>query len=197
MLFHRSLACLLALFLALTPGALSADNDERDSQPELDPLGVLSLPQPQGLEFRPKRIVVVTNDGALSTKVPNVVSQLRTNRIDLSDTPYVGQLFDPRPGTRILTPENLVGVAYRDGDALVLDIQRAPLLVGQRNQISVLRRKVRAGVVELMFDTPLTPEAYPGADRMAKLGDVFVEGGRIVIKPQRLDVPRTLIYGSW
>ena len=182
----------------LSPGARAdvAETGAFGGGPGLDSLTEFGLPQPNAFEFRPRRIVVVTNKGALSAPVPNRVGQYSTNRLDLSDTPLIGELFDPRPGTRLVTRENLWGEAFRDGDALIINIPEAPFVLAERSQISVLRRNRQSGVRELMFQPALTPQAYPGANGMTKLGDVYVEGSRIVIRPERVDVHRNLGDGA-
>ncbi|MEL6277306.1 MAG: hypothetical protein AAFR28_00315 [Pseudomonadota bacterium] len=155
----------------------------------------LGLPQPAGFEFRPERIVVVTGGGALAAKVPHSVLQYETNRPDLTETPLFGELFDPRPGTRLVSDANLWGEAYRDGDALIINIPRAPFVVEGESQFSVLRRNRGGGVRELLFKPRWNPEAYAGATGMTKLGDVYVEGSRIVVRPLRLEVHQNLKDG--
>lgn len=148
--------------------------------------------------FEPERIIVLALDRTFAGRAPQDAVKKGGSRVNLGDAPFVGGLFGSPPATAAVTPERRLGETYRNADALIVDLRRAPIDVADflSRAISVVSSAPGAPVLELsatlrLDSAPADPtliasDAPPPGER---IGYAYLYGdarsGRLVLSPPR------------
>ena len=116
---------LLAAALLGAPAAYSSERDPFDDGPSV---GIpLQFASTDGGTFRPRALTMLTASGVLSAALPATSDDVRSEeRIDFSDSPLVGGLFQRRLAPSDARKGDMIGDVRRIGDALVIDAANWP-----------------------------------------------------------------------
>lgn len=200
-------AGLFALLIGVGGERASADigfseGAEQGGGPELEGRAApFAVRTPAGARFQPERVVVLTLSATLSAPVPENGVAAGGDRLDLSHVPLFGELFGRQPATAVVEPERRVGVLFRDGDALVVDLRNAPVdadaLLARPMALISTGLGARLVVVEARLDpepartAPLDRAVVPDG---VVIGGAYLQGGardgRLVLSP-----PRDTLFG--
>lgn len=115
-----ALACLAAL-----PAAAGERDSVLDERPGIgEPLRFRDA---EGGAFRPRALILHGPAGTVAAELPSGARDARSeNRVDLSSTPLIGQLFRETLDIASVREWPLVGPVYRVADTLVVDATRMP-----------------------------------------------------------------------
>jgi hypothetical protein len=176
-----ALACLVAL--PATAGDRDSFLDERPGIGE-----PLRFRDAEGGAFRPRGLILIGPFGALAAEMPSGARTTRSeDRVDLSSTPLVGQLFRETLDVASVREGSLVGPVYRVADTLVVDATRtapeeAPELA--RRHVALSTNVPRIGAVSYHLGRlGWTPVAAPAPEGVP-IGSAHLVDGALVLASQ-------------
>jgi hypothetical protein len=133
-----------------------------------------------GGAFRPSDLVIINTAGAVLAMMPRTSSNVRSeDRVDLSETPLIGAIFQETLSTGDAREGQLIGPVLRSGDRLVVDARSSGFEVIDLPVVLATNLQ-RFGAVSYRIGvlryTPST--IVPGGER---IGAAYLVDGRLVL----------------
>ncbi len=177
--------CIAAAGLMALPAQADRDSflDERPGIGE-----PLRFRDAAGGAFRPRALIVSGPSGASAADLPSGARSVRSeDRVDLSSTPIIGQVFRETLDVASVREAPLVGPVYRVGDTLIVDATQAPPEQASglaRGHVALSTNVPRVGAVSYHVDRlawrPVPAPALPSAP----LGSAHLVDGTLVLASQ-------------